>query len=204
MKPLILAVSLAVAGTVLYLVLQVRKIEGPVKPIPTLSATTHPDLATLAPVPRLRQRPTAPTDEDKTGAPKVDVAEDRAVSESALTGEEVRDHIETSFGADHALASSHDLAQGLEDGVRAVLPAGSSVRSVECRSALCRIETVHPSVDEFRDFVARAFLAPDAKVASGPVFAGLLTEPARGEAVVAVAYVGRDGSPLPMPTRRAR
>jgi hypothetical protein len=64
---------------------------------------------------------------------------------------------------------------------------------------LCRIETVHRGLDEFRAFVHRAFLTRDTKVSNGPVFAGLLMEPAQGERVVAVAYVGREGTALPMP-----
>src|SRR5262252_1405000 len=64
---------------------------------------------------------------------------------STSNGDETRHRLEAAFHADHAVAASHERARVLASGVRAVLPAGSTLRSVECRSALCRIETAHAS-----------------------------------------------------------
>lgn len=63
---------------------------------------------------------------------------------------------------------------------------------------MCRAETVHPGLAEYRAFADRAFFAYEAAVRLGPVFAVPVHEPAPGQPVVAVAFVGRAGSMLPV------
>lgn len=217
MKPWIFAVAFAVLVGGSYVLLDVKKTESPSTSRPGAAAvSTEPEALATEPealppakmggpapvaMPRPeRPRPAGPVEDENAGSADVKGAEGRAGSGSAPSGEEILDHIETSFFADHPVASSQDVAQGLETGVRAVLPAESLVLSVECRNSLCRVETEHASLDEFQDFVQRAFLTHDStRVSNGPVFVGLLAEPAQGEPVVAVAYVGREGALLPMP-----
>jgi len=105
----------------------------------------------------------------------------------------MRESLEIAFHADHAVAASRELARDLSDNVRAMLPAGSRLRNVECRSALCRVETEHLSADDFRSFVDHAFLDRRSPVSDRPVVAGITAEPRAGEPLFAVAYVGRDG-----------
>jgi hypothetical protein len=182
-----------------------REMTAAESPAPTGARSTPP--AATAPVkarvaaiamPRI-----APIDRTPAGSVDGQADEDRAGPESTPSLEDIRDHMEAAFGAD-PLAASQDLVQGLDREVRSVLPTTSSVHRIECRSSLCRIETVHPSLGEFRDFAQLAFFAHDPKVGNGPVFVGLLAEPAPGEPVIAVAYVGRQGSVLPMPASVAR
>jgi hypothetical protein len=87
-----------------------------------------------------------------------------------------------------------------------MISAGSSVRSLECHTSLCRIETMHPSLEDFRGFMQRAYLTPDpmTRVANGPIFAALLAQPVEGQPVIAVAFVGRDGTVMPTHTPIAR
>ena len=63
---------------------------------------------------------------------------------------------------------------------------------------MCRVETVHPAIAEYRAFAQRAYFALEAAVRQGPVFALPLDEPAAGQPVVAVAFVGRPGATLPL------
>jgi hypothetical protein len=135
----------------------------------------------------------------KPGPAEAEVSEHRAASGTPPTGEEMRDQLQASFAVDAPVAPGQDRRPDLEKRVRAVIPAGSSVRSLECRSSLCRIETMHPSVEEFRDFVQRGYLTLDfaTRVSNGPVFATLLAPPAAGQPVVGVAFLGRDGAVLP-------
>jgi len=141
----------------------------------------------------------------KPGPAEAKVSEDRAASGSAPTADEMRDQLEASFAGDAPVAPSQDRTPGLEKRVRAVIPAGSSVRSFACRSSLCRIETLHPSVEEFRDFVQRGYLTLDfaTRVSNGPVFVALLAPPVEGQPVVGVAFLGRDGTTLPSLTPSA-
>jgi hypothetical protein len=136
----------------------------------------------------------------KPAPAETNVSEDRTPSGSPPAADaEMRDQLEASFASDASVAPSQDRTPGLETRVRAVIPAGSSVRRLECRSSLCRIETMHPSLEEFRDFVQRGYLTLDlaTRVSTGPVFVGLLAPPVEGQPVVGVAFLGRDGAVLP-------
>jgi hypothetical protein len=142
------------------------------------------------------QAAAAPVPDERSGPGAPQVTETGSGPGSAVTAEDMREQLQASFAA--LPLASNDVAHRLELGMRAVLPAGSSVRSVECRGSLCRVETQHAGFDDFRDFVQRAFQGqPVAPVSNGPVFVNLLEEPAPGKPVVAVAYVGREGTALP-------
>ena len=133
---------------------------------------------------------------DEIGAVGAAAASALSGSTSTPLGDETRDNLETAFRSDHPVATSHERAQRLANAVRVVLPAGSMLRSVECRSMLCRIETAHSSSDEFISFVDHAFLGNGVPVTTDPVYAGVFAEPRLGEPLIAVAYVGRDNSAL--------
>jgi hypothetical protein len=71
------------------------------------------------------------------------------------------------------------------------------VRSADCRGSLCRIETSHTGVDEYRAFVQRAFLTSETRLWDAGFFAGVLAEPEPGQPIVNVAYLAREGQNLP-------
>jgi hypothetical protein len=116
----------------------------------------------------------------------------------------MRDRIGLAFDAEHldSAWTGAELAR-LEKALPALLPQGSQLRRVECRSTMCRIESSHASVDQFGDFVQRAFINGEARVNQSGFFAGLLAEPTPGQPVVTVAYIARQGHALPMPDRLA-
>lgn len=199
MKRLILACAVIIPSAGIYLLVAMSNEEPrstsragtprvapePVAPL-VMSRHEHPSLAVAV-------------ERGKPAPAEANVSEDRTPSGSPPTADEMRDQLEASFAGEASVAPSQDRTPGLEKRVRAVIPAGSSVRSLECRSSSCRIETMHPSVEVFRDFVQRGYLTLDfaTRVSNGPVFVGLLAPPVEGQPVVAVAFLGRDGAVLP-------
>jgi hypothetical protein len=198
MKKWTLALAFIALSVSVYLLVALTNAEPPPA---SRAGTSGGAPAAVAPlVTSRRERPgLAAALEDRTEEPaEAKGSEDRAASGSSPTAEEMRDHIEASFAADPPAAPSQDRAPGLETRMQAVIPAGSSVRRLECRSSLCRIETMHPSLVDFQDFVQRAYLSPDStRVSNGPLFAGLLAQPVEGQPVVAVVFLGREGAVLP-------
>jgi hypothetical protein len=200
MKPSIVVIVLAVLGCGVYLLYATREAAPPsgtsIAPRARPPSTTAG--AAPAAITRLeRPTPVVPVDGERAGSTGAQPADDHAGSGSAVTVEEVRDHIQASFIAAPQVAA-RDVAPNLESGLHAVLPVGSSVRSVDCRGSLCRVETVHRGTDELKEFAHRAF-QESPRVTNGPAFISLLEDPVPGRPVVAVIYVGREGTVLPMP-----
>jgi hypothetical protein len=136
---------------------------------------------------------------------RLDDAAAKAVHDGELSGanaersfDDVRDHLERFFNSDTGnTVWTPSAVDTVTRGVQAVLPPGSRLAHVECRGALCRIETSHFDVDEFRTYARDAFSNSGTRVGLGGAFAGLLAEPTPGSPVRAVAYLARDGSELP-------
>jgi hypothetical protein len=74
----------------------------------------------------------------------------------------------------------------------------SSLRDIDCRTSMCRVEVAHHDADASRQFAERAFTDPQTPAWDGPVF----IPPAQPDAdggVVAVMYLGRRGNQLIKP-----
>jgi hypothetical protein len=184
------AAGLVVGGTALYVLAATRSSDATTpaaRPAVPVAARPAPVLRGATPAPRAL--PVEP-------APRADAAEERAAAEPP-TAEDIRDHIERGFAGDASVAAP-DLAHDVERGVQSALPATSSVRSLVCRSSVCRVETVHRSLAEYRAFTERAFFGYEAVIRMGPVFSLPVDDPAPGQPVVTVAFVGRAGSTLPV------
>jgi hypothetical protein len=76
------------------------------------------------------------------------------------------------------------------------LPAASRLRSIECRSTLCRMETVHDRYSDARDFTSR-FASLEQRPWSGGFFMGPISEDPQNGAVTYVTYLVREGIELP-------
>lgn len=198
MKRWIFACAIAALSAGIYLLVEVNHAE------PRSSSRTETSRVAPAPMAPLvmprYERPSLAVaiERGKPGPAEPKVSEDQAASRSAPTAEEMRDQLEVSFAGEAPVTPSQDRTPGIEKRVRAVIPTGSSVRRMECRSSLCRIETVHPNLEEFRDFVQRGYLTLDfaTRVSNGPVFVALLAPPVEGQPVVGVAFLGLDGTTL--------
>jgi hypothetical protein len=197
-KPWILVFALAALSLGLYLFVAVTG-TAPTHAEPRARATTLPTKAgRLAPPARPPTEPTPFIDPVEAPSQAAGTAEPPPAS-APPTEEEMRDYVQAAFAAGASVAPNQ-LVPDLDKRLRAALPAGSTIRSVECRGSLCRVETMHQSLDGFRDFLRRAFLAPDiSRVSNGPVMTSVLTEPTAGQPVVAVAFLAKRAQPCPCP-----
>ncbi|MBX3193456.1 MAG: hypothetical protein KF819_41120 [Labilithrix sp.] len=78
---------------------------------------------------------------------------------------------------------------------RALMPIGSSVRTVECRSTMCRVETEHSSLSEYNTFSRAAFADPKTRVWDGEVFTTAVQDaiPLNGTIQI-VTFLAREGA----------
>jgi hypothetical protein len=111
---------------------------------------------------------------------------------------ETRDAYEIAFGEDHGDVSwtakaMHEATARLS----AALPEGSTVRSFECRTSMCRIETSHTDRARYRKFAKAAFMNPGTRLWNGAVFSTTLEDDPGPDSLVTVAYLARDGHDLP-------
>lgn len=91
---------------------------------------------------------------------------------------------------------AQERSHALSTRVAAVLPDTSSLRSVECHTALCRVETVHESPESINTFAEGAFKNFDTKLTTGASFTTAEGQDERGR-IVLVTYLAREGEPLP-------
>jgi hypothetical protein len=94
---------------------------------------------------------------------------------------------------DRAWNAGLDLTQKLSRS----LPQGSSTRSLDCRSSMCRLETSHHGADAYRKFTESfTLLGGGTPLWTGPAVFQVTHQPARdGDELIAVAYLGRDSLP---------
>ena len=88
-----------------------------------------------------------------------------------------------------------DTTRELQDQLTALLPASSSLREVDCRSSLCRVEIVHPDAEASNAFIQRTFMEHKEQTWDGPGMVMPAQMNSDGTVVVAV-YLGREGDSL--------
>jgi hypothetical protein len=168
-------------------------------------AHTSPALGAASPRPTEVPRPTAGRRASMPlrAVPDVPGAERASSGTKRMPGspEEMRDRLEERFLSEAVdPAWTGGATESLARGVRAVLPAGSRLTRIECRATLCRIETGHPDLNEFRTYAHAAFLDRETRVGTSGGFASLIGEPPAGAGPVAgVAYLAREGKEMPSP-----
>jgi hypothetical protein len=89
-----------------------------------------------------------------------------------------------------------DARRDLSNQVAALLPQASSVRDVDCRSSMCRVELVVASAAVSDQFMRQAFLGPERTVWRG----GAFMEPAQPNpdgSMGVVLYLAREGAGFP-------
>jgi hypothetical protein len=109
-----------------------------------------------------------------------------------------RDYIDGQFAQESIDPHWHAVAE-LSPKLADVLPAGSAVREIQCRTSMCRVTTSHPDMDSYRAFLKAGLEFMGAKnLWSGPATTMVLDQPVNGRGeVVALLYLGR-GESLPM------
>lgn len=86
--------------------------------------------------------------------------------------------------------------QQVEASLAAVLPSSSAIRSVECRTTMCRIESTHGDREQYQRFIQDGLMNPDKQAWNGAFLALRFGEPTDGP-MLAVVYVAREGEELP-------
>jgi len=123
-----------------------------------------------------------------------------AAPPTELRPADVRDHMERVFVDEKPdLNWSRTAERTAETRLRSLMPEGGTLRSVECRASLCRIETSHEGLDEYREFVERAFMKMDTQVWNGPSYSTPLDDKAaeHGFPLTFVSFLAREGHELP-------
>lgn len=135
------------------------------------------------------------------GTPRPDVERATAVAtpivQAELTPEEVHEQLEGAFqhdAIDPAWAStSRQLAQ---ERLAKTLPATSTIKSIDCRGSMCRIETWHAGREAYQEFFNRAFVDGSTMLWNGAVQNTLTTE-GSGDALSVVSFLSRENGELP-------
>jgi hypothetical protein len=110
---------------------------------------------------------------------------------------EMREQLEESFTKQRTDARWTDEARRTaETRLSVILPETSKLQALECRTSMCRIETVHQGLESYRQFVQDAFMNPETKLWNGGFFLIQLADPVDGK-LVTIAYLARDGAKLP-------
>jgi hypothetical protein len=102
---------------------------------------------------------------------------------------------DVAFAQDTPEPTRARIERATSDSMKEILPDGAELRSVECRAAMCRFETVHRSDTSFRDFTRKIIrFAPETlSTETYSQRVGASTD----EAFVVVSYVARTGHELP-------
>jgi hypothetical protein len=148
----------------------------------------------------------------KLGAPTVEVGSDEVVERVSPRAEVIAPaiasgqvgpasddysiHVETKFESE-PIDRAWSPERELHGRVTGILPAGSSIRKLDCRSSMCRMETSHRDVESYRAFTLSVVSVDGAPpVWTGPAYFNVIREPARpDDELVAVAYLGRESLP---------
>jgi hypothetical protein len=107
------------------------------------------------------------------------------------------DHQFASEAIDEKWTAREELARKLPE----LLPRTSHVRSLECRSTMCRLETSHADEQSYREFVGRFTLQVDTPpIWTGPAVFGIPdTSTRQGDELVATAWLAREAFRVPAP-----
>lgn len=121
-------------------------------------------------------------------------------TEAPLTQAEVAVYLDNTFDAEPVdpawgKAATQEATRALSSGI----PSGTKVKGVQCRTSLCRVETSHTSVDDFRAFATGSLLGRDRHIWNGGVSTQVREESATG--VTAVTYIAKEGQSVPVPER---
>lgn len=158
----------------------------------TALRSTRAPAAAVAPraeePPEAREQDDGAVEEASVEDSQLDPAE-----ESRARQLEIQDSLEAAFTTESYDAGWAREAQNqAEELVRASLPAGSAVRTLDCRQTLCRVELDHQDLRSHREFVGHF----DERMQwTGPA-AILYDETVPGK-VATIAYLGRQDVPFP-------
>ena len=177
---------------------ELDRVSSSVEQLQRTSSTQGSQPAAMdAPMPRATSPPAlpsppavvAPSDEPDESPPPARPAAAPFDSNAA------RAHVERTFeqeSSDSGWAS--DAQREVRENLSTLLPSTASVRGLDCRATLCRLEVDFPLETDFREAMGR----PGAMVRlwKGPSLALIERDSARGSVTV-IGYLVRQGHPMP-------
>lgn len=108
----------------------------------------------------------------------------------------VHDTLEQKFGSEASDGAWAMEARRSVETKLADLPVASRLRSIECRSTLCRMETIHDRYSDAQEFTSR-LAALNRRPWNGGFYTGPISEDPQNGAVIFVTYLVREGMELP-------
>jgi hypothetical protein len=117
------------------------------------------------------------------------------------TSQDLLDHYDVAFATENVDSEWAARARGIaEERLNADLPPGSSVRSIDCRTSMCRIESSHADRDSYTQFARQSFQDPGTSIWNCGSFSTIVNDDSQpGSPIMVVSYVSRDGTNLSMP-----
>lgn len=147
-------------------------------PSPRVTVLPSPLAAVAAPA-SVRQDPTAPS------------------ARPPITGASLREAYQGFFDGDQGDPSwTAPDEQRTELRLKEALPAGSALRSFDCRATMCRTETSHQDMPHYQAFVRAAFIDQETKVWNAGSSSSIISV-AQDGSLVSVTFLGREGRDLP-------
>lgn len=153
---------------------------------------------------RAMQQAVAAAAERGTGVaaqPPVEPHAKEAPKARTWKAEDLRDFYAAAFTSEDSDGRWAPRARQIaEERVREDLPVGSTLRSVDCRTSMCRIETSHEDPQKFQEFVDKSFGGPATGIWNGGAFSTVVHRGSGpGDPFVVVTFLAREGSNLPDP-----
>jgi hypothetical protein len=150
--------------------------------------------------PNAAPRPASGEEVETSGQPDDEEGESRAPAEPRpVDMAEVSERIQGVFAQQGTDAQwTARASQTAREKLSSALPERSSLRTLECRSSMCRIETEHDDMAQMQQFMEEAFMDPQKRPWNGGFFAMPVSDPDTGKVVV-VSYLAREDEELPMP-----
>jgi hypothetical protein len=111
----------------------------------------------------------------------------------------IRDGLEAVFQSERVDASWADGARSIaENGLASRLPEGSRLGVVECRTTVCRVESVHDSQLQASKFSRDTFADHNKRPWKGSYATGLIAEDKTTGQVTMVTFLLRESAELPL------
>jgi hypothetical protein len=124
-----------------------------------------------------------------------------AAPAKSITRAEIEAHIQSAFQQQtNDPAWAPQAVKHLREGVAAILPDSSQVRSLDCRTSLCQLELTRMDEKQYQEVMAQATRNPS--FWSGGSM-GSKQESVEDGKLDVVLYLAREGQPLPMPDGNA-
>jgi hypothetical protein len=125
---------------------------------------------------------------------------DGARSKPPITEDDMRTRLEVALATGAGDPGwTRTLRQDVSDKLRVrANSTDSTLRQVDCREAICRVEIEHGSRADYDRFVRESVIDLAAPVWSTPSFTSIVPSPSGGGRVLSISYISRQNSELPV------